>query len=540
MVARISQCDRGQLRLALENRLADLQAEDLSRHLQSCPHCQAELEQLAGSQACWDELKTLSSSDELGTIEDNPNNAATHTHPPSRSVPEGEEAMEDEPALDFLSPAGKPGMLGRLGGYEIEKVIGHGGMGVVLKAHDPALNRCVAIKVMAGHLVASAAARKRFAHEAQAAAAVVHDHVVPIYAVDTSGRMPFLVMPYVTGRSLQDRLDVRGVLETKEVLRIALQTAQGLAAAHAQGLIHRDIKPANILLENGVERVRITDFGLARASDDASQTQSGFIAGTPQYMAPEQARGEPIDARADLFSLGSVMYAMCTGHPPFRAETTLAVLRRICDDAPRNLREINPDVAPWLARIINRLIAKSPADRFQTADEVARLLEQWLAHLQQPTVIPPPELPCPENNNAQRRAQVRRQIVAIGGFTVVATIVLVVASTFWRAGTSSVRDWPQWQSDGGTTSSATALQAKARPETISFEPLVIAADPLQIELDGVWRETAELGLRIPPSSSTAASLLRQDLWKLSGQLGSLERDAQSLPASTADPGTKNE
>ena len=114
-----------------------------------------------------------------------------------------------------------------------------------------------------------------------------------------------------------------------------MQTAEGLAAAHAQGLVHRDIKPANILLENGCERVRITDFGLARAVDDASQTQSGFIAGTPQYMAPEQARGEPIDARADLFSLGSVMYAMCTGRPPFRAETTLAVLRRICDDEPR-------------------------------------------------------------------------------------------------------------------------------------------------------------------------------------------------------------
>ena len=113
-----------------------------------------------------------------------------------------------------------------------------------------------------------------------------------------------------------------------------MQVASGLAAAHAQGLVHRDIKPANILLENGIERVKITDFGLARAADDASLSQSGVAAGTPHYMAPEQARCEPIDPRVDLFGLGGVMYAMCTGHPPFRAETAMAVLRRVCDDHP--------------------------------------------------------------------------------------------------------------------------------------------------------------------------------------------------------------
>src|SRR5262249_42840754 len=116
-----------------------------------------------------------------------------------------------------------------------------------------------------------------------------------------------------------ERIDRSGTLELKEVLRIGMQTAVGLAAAHSQGLIHRDIKPANILLENGVERVKITDFGLARAADDTSLSQSGVVAGTPQYMAPEQASGEAVDHRADLFSLGSVLYAMCTGQPPFRA-----------------------------------------------------------------------------------------------------------------------------------------------------------------------------------------------------------------------------
>src|SRR5215475_5138283 len=123
-----------------------------------------------------------------------------------------------------------------------------------------------------------------------------------------------------------------------------MQAAAGLAAAHAQGLVHRDVKPANILLENGIERVKITDFGLARAADDASLTQSGFIAGTPQYMAPEQAAGESVDHRTDLFSLGSVLYELCTGRPAFRAPTTMAVLRRISDEAPRPVREINPDI----------------------------------------------------------------------------------------------------------------------------------------------------------------------------------------------------
>src|SRR5262249_10078758 len=162
--------------------------------------------------------------------------------------------------------------------------------------------------------------------------------------------------------------------------------------AHKQGLIHRDIKPANILLENGVQRVKITDFGLARAAADASLTQSGVVAGTPQYMAPEQARGEAVDHRADLFSLGRLLHATRTRRPPapppFRATPTLAVLKRVSEDAPRPVRQINPDVPPWLAAIIEKLHAKDPAGRFQSAAEVAELLGQHLAHLQQPASVP--------------------------------------------------------------------------------------------------------------------------------------------------------
>ena len=183
-----------------------------------------------------------------------------------------------------------------------------------------------------------------------------------IHAVDDDPKsgLPYLVMPYIAGRSLQERIDRDGPLGTEEVLRIGMQTALGLAAAHAQGLVHRDIKPSNILLENGVERVKITDFGLARAIDDASRSQSGVVAGTPQYMSPEQADGESVDHRSDLFSLGSVLYAMCAGHSPFRAKTTMGVLRRVCDEQPRPLVEINRDVPESLEALIRRLHAKDP------------------------------------------------------------------------------------------------------------------------------------------------------------------------------------
>src|SRR5262249_40475112 len=185
----------------------------------------------------------------------------------------------------------------------------------------------------------------------KAAAGLHNDHVIAIHGVSDACPVPYLVMELISGVSLQDKLDARGPLDVKEVLRIGMQTAQGLAAAHQVGLVHRDIKPANILLENGVERVKITDFGLARAVDDASVTQSGTVAGTPMYMSPEQAEGLAVDHRSDLFSLGSVLYAMCAGHPPFRAGGTHAVLKRVIDAAPRPIREINNEIPDWLCAI---------------------------------------------------------------------------------------------------------------------------------------------------------------------------------------------
>jgi serine/threonine protein kinase len=311
----------------------------------------------------------------------------------SRAAIDGSATLDDErgdnaeSTMGLLEPTDKPGSLGRVAHYEVLDVLGSGGFGTVVKAFDEKLHRLVAIKLMSPLLAATSAPRKRFVREARSAAAVRHENVIAIYAVE-DGPIPYLVMDYIAGRTLQQKIDATGPLELEDVLRIGRQIASGLAAAHAMGLIHRDIKPGNILLENGLEHVKITDFGLARAADDASITQSGFVAGTPMYMAPEQALGETIDGRADLFSLGSVLYTMCSGRPPFRAANTIAVLKRVAEDSPRPIREIIPEVPEWLCELISVLHAKNPAERVVTAENVAELLARRLAELQGPGNTP--------------------------------------------------------------------------------------------------------------------------------------------------------
>lgn len=291
-------------------------------------------------------------------------------------------AAREEIDLFFLEPSTAPGSLGRLRHYEIREVIGRGGCGIVLKAFDEKLERIVAIKIMAPELGTTSPARKRFLREARAAAAIRHENVVSIHAVEEQP-LPFLVMEYIDGQTLQQKLDQNGPLDVRDVARIGHRIAAGLDAAHAKGLIHRDIKPANILLENGTGHVKITDFGLARSADDASMTQSGVIAGTPLYMSPEQAQGREIDQRSDLFSLGSVLYVTCSGRPPFRAPSTLAVLKRVVEDQPRPIHGVIPEVPAWLVAIIGMLHAKAPAKRFASAQQVGDLLGKCLADLEQ-------------------------------------------------------------------------------------------------------------------------------------------------------------
>ncbi len=284
-------------------------------------------------------------------------------------------ASAEQIDLSFLEPSADPNSLGRLTHYDIREVVGRGGCGIVLRAFDEKLERIVAVKVMAPELAATSPARKRFLREASATAAVRHPHVVTIYAVEEQP-LPFLVMEFIDGQTLQQRSTEIGPFQVGDILRIGYQMADGLAAAHEQGLIHRDIKPANTLLERGVHSVKITDFGLARTADDASVTQSGCITGTPLYMSPEQALGGKLDQRSDLFSLGSVLYLMCTGRPPFRAPSSYAVLKRVVEEQPRPIREVIPEIPSWLVAIVDKLHAKKPQDRFESAAKVAELLKK--------------------------------------------------------------------------------------------------------------------------------------------------------------------
>ncbi|MGE3315966.1 MAG: serine/threonine-protein kinase [Planctomycetaceae bacterium] len=354
--------------------------QEAAEHVEHCPGCQRRLIEMSGDDTSVAELcETLRTSGEL-TVDPAHQSSVVIS---IESLMGEDNPIDCEPvSLSFLAAPSHPEMLGRIGRYEVERLIGVGGMGIVLKGFDSELHRVVAIKVLMPHLANSAAARRRFAREAQAAAAVVHEHVIPIYNVETDGDLPYLVMQYVPGKSLQARVDEEGPLEIKDVLRIARQAAAGLAAAHAQGLVHRDVKPANMLLEESVDRVLISDFGLARTVDDAGFTRTGTVAGTPHYMSPEQASGDAVDHRSDLYSLGSSIYFMCTGRPPFRSESAMAVLNRICHEKHRPLDEVNSDVPAELVELVDRLLAKDPDKRFPHAAFVESRLAVLLAEMQ--------------------------------------------------------------------------------------------------------------------------------------------------------------
>jgi eukaryotic-like serine/threonine-protein kinase len=377
-------CDSAKLQLLLSEQLEPGDEKDVLRHMDCCPRCQRALEVTAADRQLWDDLPAHLSS---RILLNHSGQEDTANHPPRATDSCVEQLGE------YLGPTDHPNMLGRLGNYEICGIIGRGSTGIVVKAFEATLNRYVAIKILSPTLSNNAAARRRFEREGRAIAAVAHEHVVPIFAVDEFRGLPYIVMQYVAGASLQRRIELQGPLDTCEIVRIAMQVSAGLAAAHSQGIVHRDIKPANILLEHGLDRAMVTDFGLARVSDSASITVSSVVAGTPSFMAPEQARGESIDERSDLFSLGSVMYSMCTAYPPFRSETIYGLLRRICEDEPRPIREINPQIPEWLSAFVDKLHAKAKDDRFDSAEQVSQLLRHELAHLQSPTSISTPARP---------------------------------------------------------------------------------------------------------------------------------------------------
>lgn len=266
----------------------------------------------------------------------------------------------------------------RIGPYTVVEELGRGGMGVVYKAHDPSLDRFVAIKVLGTHLTEDPSYVQRFSREARAAAALNHPNIVQVYTIGEDSGRHYFVMEYVKGTSVQELIRKEGRLDPARAAGIVLQAASGLAAAHGAGILHRDIKPGNLMVdERGI--VKITDFGLALAPEAATRlTATGMLMGTPGYLSPEQCMDKPADARSDIYSLGATFFEMLAGRTPFTADSPLALLRKIVEVEPPELGDLNPAVDPELRRIVATMMAKDPAQRYPSCEEIVTDLRQWM------------------------------------------------------------------------------------------------------------------------------------------------------------------
>jgi len=309
----------------------------------------------------------------------------------------------DDESYDFLSPPQSPGELGRLEHYRVLKLLGKGGMGMVFMAEDTLLHRTVALKVMLPSMAKKAIAKDRFIREARATAKIEHDHIVTIYQVSREdSAVPYLAMQFLRGMTLEDWLKAGKTFNIPQIMRIGKEIAKGLAAAHAQHLIHRDIKPSNVWLDAANKgRVKILDFGLARPiHEETHLTQEGMILGSPAYMSPEQARGQDVDERCDLFSLGCVMYRLCAGKLPFAGKDAMSMLLAITSEEPAALTKLNSELQKALAELIHKLLAKDPKDRPASAKEVVQTIQgierEWVADAK--TAAHRPVTPAPATN----------------------------------------------------------------------------------------------------------------------------------------------
>src|SRR5213596_705950 len=260
------------------------------------------------------------------------------------------------------------------GRYSIERELGRGGMGIVLLARDVALDRPVAIKLLPPHLATRPDERDRFLQEARTAAGLAHPNIVPIHLVEARGELVFFVMGFVDGETLRDRVERAGPLPPRLATKLLQEVAWALGAAHQRGVIHRDVKPDNIMIERATERAVVTDFGIALGSRAGkAESPGGAVTGTARYMSPEQACGEPVDARSDLYSLGATFFYALTGRAPFEGTNLPAILTKHVYETAPLVQTLRPELPAKLAAVVDRLLRKAPAERFQTGDDLARV-----------------------------------------------------------------------------------------------------------------------------------------------------------------------
>jgi hypothetical protein len=377
--------DRDMLFAFSVGNLAQAMLETIADHVTHCARCEATLGELEGRpdpfvaelrQPLPPGILPEAAAPALAPVESTEaKDKRTALPNPTATEPWGCGACTDQaPGMMVPSPPAEGPPL-ELPGYDVQEKLGQGGMGIVYRAFDRRLQRPVAVKVMRPELACLSDARERFLREARAVAKLNHEHVVAIHGVDEAGGRPFLVMPLLSGETLATRLERERRLSPAEVIRIGREVAAGLAAAHALGLVHRDIKPANIWLAAETDKAILLDFGLARAVDGADGlTAPGMIRGTPQFMAPEQLDGKPVDGRSDLFSLGATLYQCATGRPAFPGSTFAAILNALAAHETPLPHQVNPTIPAALSELIMRLLAKDPTARPQSAQDVIKEL----------------------------------------------------------------------------------------------------------------------------------------------------------------------
>jgi eukaryotic-like serine/threonine-protein kinase len=345
------------------------------------------------------------------------------------------------------------------GRYEIEQQVGSGGMSKVYRAHDRLLERTVALKILHEHYSQDDEYIERFRREARAVAQLAHPNVVTVIDRGEHESRQFIVFEYVDGENLKQLVQREGPLPTRQVVELGLQVARALASAHARGVVHRDVKPQNVLLsDEGLPKV--TDFGIARTSDVESVTLTGTVMGTSEYISPEQARGEPVDFRSDVYSLGAILYELCTGEVPYPGENPVSVAMRHLHEPVPSVRVRRPEIPSRLDAAIRRSMAKDPAERFGSMDELIAELEASLRGLGngEETIV----LPAPARPRRGRRG-VRRFVRALV-LSLLALLLVGAAAVgaFALAGLFDSSD----DDDGAAGGSVVSVQAVG-----SYDPL---------------------------------------------------------------------
>jgi serine/threonine protein kinase len=473
----------------------------VAAHLANCDACQSQIEKIAapaGFQA--DVAHWLSdSTDHSDLLSKIIANAEADIHESSRELTMGQptvsvtgNSLEDSvlsgdscqkrgyaDVEKWLEVDDHPAAVGRLGQFRLTEFIGRGGMGTVFKADDLKLQREVAVKILSPELAANDEACERFLREARAIAALNHDNIVTIHAVGEDAALPYFVMEYVHGHSLQEHLDRRGQLRDSETIRIARHVAKGLAAAHAKGIIHRDIKPANILIQKDSKRAKLTDFGLARAGGDGSLTSAGMLVGTPAFLSPEALEEKEIDERSDLFSLGVTFYRAVTGKLPFEGPTPFATMQRVAKTEFTPPHELVPDVSAELCDIINSLLQRDPNQRIESADKLVGWLKcirsEAAEHADQelPVILVETSSQIAGDVVAKHsQADARRPLIALASLFVCSLLVYVI---FFRDSPSTSKE--QGIETAQNASSTHNIDSPSVPEEVpaDSEPTRMAA-----------------------------------------------------------------